>query len=291
MVAPKGFQRNEQDRIITYDLTMHPVVYLVPLADLHEGAKEADHEVSDGYIRWIEERDNARTILNGDLLNCAWKESTPELYEDLITPDQAYSNLVERLEPIKDKILMITRGGHEYSIFKKVGHDYMAMLCHALRPGRVKETDHSQDIPYRPEGGMFSIKMAYKGNSKNTYRVFYGWATHGWGGARTIGAKVKKVEELAWAVDADFYILSHDHTQNIHRFQQLTPPGHAVKDKPQYIVSRRKVLINTGGFLGYSGYSRGKGLLPSDIGTPRLRLEVRFDSKLSTCRKDLHASI
>lgn len=287
----KPAEHNLEDQIIMYDLTMFPVVYVVALADTHEGAAEADHEVSDGYIEWIRERENARTILNGDMMNCAWKDSTPELYEDLVTPDQSYEALIERLEPIKDKILMITRGGHEYSIFKKVGHDYMAMLAHALRPDGVKETDHSQDIPYRPYGGMVGLRMAYKGNPKNAIRVFYGWATHGWGGARTIGAKVKKVEELAWAVDADFYILSHDHTQNVHRFEQLSPPIHTVTGESQYVVSRRKILINTGGFIKYSGYARGKGLLPSDIGTPRLRLEVRRDSKLRSYRKDLHASI
>lgn len=268
--------RDAQDIIVMHDLTRFSKAYVVPLADFHEGARDADHEVSDGYVRWIAERDNAFTILNGDMMNCAWKESTPELWEDLITPDDAYKNLLARLLPIKDKILMITRGGHEESIFRKVGVDFMSHLSHDLG-----------DIPYRPDGGMVGLKLSLHGKKL----IFYGYATHGWGGARTIGAKVKKVEELAWAVDADFYVLSHDHTQNVHRFQVMTPPRTFNPGEPCYMMPVRKILINTGGFIQYSGYARRKGYVPSDIGTPRLRLEIHYTSGLNSTRKDLHASI
>src|SRR3990172_3267835 len=101
------------NEVILKDLGKFKQIYLVPLADLHEGCRDADHDVSDGYIKWIADTPSAFTILNGDLLNSATKDSTPELYEDLVTPDMAYAKLRERLLPIKDKILMITRGGHE----------------------------------------------------------------------------------------------------------------------------------------------------------------------------------
>jgi len=111
--------KDYQFQIVTKDLPQFSQIYLVPIADLHEGSRDADHKVSDGYIQWIAEHENAYSILNGDLMNCATKESTPELYEDLITPDKAYKNLLKRLMPIKDKIIMITRGGHEEHIFRK----------------------------------------------------------------------------------------------------------------------------------------------------------------------------
>lgn len=271
-------ERDFQFQIVMRDLSQFSKVYVVPLADLHEGARDADHEVSDGYIRWIAERDNAFTILNGDLMNCAWKDSTPELFEDLTTPDNAYANLRARLEPIKDKILMITRGGHEESIFRKVGADYMARLAYDLG-----------NIPYRPDGGMVGLRMSFN----NAVRVFFLYATHGWGGARTIGAKVKKVEDLALAADVDCYVLSHDHTQNIHRLNVLRPPRVFKRGKPAYIEIDRRLLINTGGFVQYSGYIRRKGYSPQDLGTPRIRLEIKSHTVGSGTRyyKDLHASI
>ncbi len=66
-------------RVVLKDLSQFSKVYFVPLADFHEGARDADHEISDGYINWIAEHD-AFTILNGDMMNCAWKDSTPELW-------------------------------------------------------------------------------------------------------------------------------------------------------------------------------------------------------------------
>lgn len=269
-------ERDYQSQIVMVDLSQFSKLYLVPLADLHEGARDADHEVSDGYIQWIAERDNARTILNGDLMNCAGKDTSSELWEDLITPDDAYARLRARLMPIKDKILMITRGGHEETIYRKVGVDFMARLAYDLG-----------DIPYRPDGGMVAIRLTRSGHSQ----VFTGWATHGWGGARTIGAKVKKVEDLAQVADVDFYILSHDHTQNIHRLNVLVPPVTNLRwNRPNYITIRRRILINTGGFVEYKGYIRRKGYAPQDLGTPRLRLEIK-ETHREGYHKDLHCSL
>ena len=262
-------------KTVFVDLSQYSQIYLVPLADLHEGARDADHEVSGGYIRWIAEHKNAFTFLNGDVLNCAWKDSSPELYEDLITPDTAYQNLLTRLLPIKSKILMITRGGHEESIFRKVGHDYMADLAHDLG-----------DIPYRPDGGMLALRLAQGGTSDSHTAVFSVYATHGWGAARTIGAKVRKVEDLVMAVDADCYVLSHDHTQNVRRLNTLIPTSNY-----RYLKVSRKLLINTGGFVKYAGYIQRKGYVPTDLGTPRIRMELKYDSKSNQLEKDLHASI
>ena len=267
--------REYNQRVIVRDLSQFSKVYLVALADFHEGARDADHEVSTGYINWIKEHDNAFTILNGDMQNCAWKDSTPEFYEDLITPDDAYYRLRARLEPIKDKILMMTRGGHEYSIYKKVGTDYSARLAYDLG-----------DIPYMPDGGIFGMRL---GLSSHT-AMFWGYATHGWGGARTIGAKLNKVEQLANVANVDMVILSHDHTAAIHRLNVLDPPRSRISfTKPSYLNIQRKVLINTGGFVKYRGYIQRKGYSPQDLGTPRIRLELKYKGK--QIEKDLHASL
>ena len=56
------------ERVIPYSL-----FYVIPLADFHVGAKACALNVIQGYIDWIASRDNAYTILNGDLMNCATK--------------------------------------------------------------------------------------------------------------------------------------------------------------------------------------------------------------------------
>ena len=207
--------------------------------------------------------------------NCAWKDSTPDLFEDLVTPDTAYDALRIRLEPIKDKIIMMTRGGHEEAIFRKVGHDYMAQLAYDLG-----------NIPYRPNGGMFALQL-----SKNNHpRIFTGYAVHGWGGARTIGAKVKKAQDLTLIADVDIYLVAHDHTQNVTRLNMMVPPRSKFSMKhPCYMRVERKILVNTGGFCDYRGYIRRKGYQPQDLGTPRIRLEVKKTK--NDYKKDIHCSV
>ena len=260
------------------DLSQFSQIYLIPLADFHIGAHGVALGVIQGYLDWIKEHNNAFTILNGDLMNCAGKDTSPDLWEDLITLDDAYAQVRDLLMPIKKKILMITRGGHEEAIFRRVGTDFMARLAYDLG-----------QIPYRPNGGMVGIKL-----SKNRHTlVFFTYAVHGWGGARTIGAKIKKTEDLALAVEADCYVLSHDHTQAIHRLNQICPPHSRIScERPIYFQIERQLLINTGGFITYSGYIQRKGYIPQDIGTPRIRMEIKNTSKGGkSYYRDLHASL
>ena len=72
-------QRDYNQQIVMRDLSQFSKVYLVPLADFHIGTDSAI-DVIQGYINWIKERDNAFTFLNGDLMNCAIKTSTSELF-------------------------------------------------------------------------------------------------------------------------------------------------------------------------------------------------------------------
>jgi hypothetical protein len=265
-----------QQQIVIKDLSQHSMVYLVPLADWHIGDRNSALDIIQGYIDWIAERDNAFTVLNGDLMNAAWKDSTPELYDDLITPDQGYAKVLELCQPIKDKILMITRGNHEESIYRKVGHDYMYQLAHDLG-----------DIPYKPDGGMVGMRLRKNG----THMFCWAYAVHGWGGARTIGAKVKKTQDLMMIANAHIFVLSHDHTQNVNRGNVLDPPVTNIRaDKPVYLQTRRKLFINTGGFIRYGGYIQRKGYVPQDLGTPRIRIELK-QSTVEGYHIDLHGSI
>jgi len=271
-------QRSYAQQIVMRDLAQFSKVYLIPLADFHIGNPYVAVDVIRGYIDWIRHRDNAFTILNGDMLNCAGLDTSASIFEDLITPDTAYEQVRAMLMPIKDKILMITMGNHEEAVFRKVGTDYTARLAYDLG-----------DIPYRPDGGMVGLRLQM---SKHRV-VFFCYAVHGWGGARTIGAKVKKAEDLTRVADVDCYILSHDHTQAITRGNILVPPRSRISvTRPIYCRVKRRLQINTGGFIGYKGYIQRKGYTPQDLGTPRIRMEIKNTLKgMMGYHKDLHASL
>jgi len=262
-------------KIIKADLSKHDFIYLVPLSDFHVGAPQADIDAIKGYIDWIAKHKNAYTLLNGDLFNAATKQSTPEIYEyeDMITPDKELLMLEALLKPIKNKILAACSGGHELkNLFKTVRADYTWHLMRNL--GR-------EDV-YTRDGGVLLIKIKPL-NIRDTdvFSVVY---THGWGGARTRGAKIRKLEYLAQAFHADMYVLSHDHTQNLTRDNYLVAP----KWGESKVGIHRKMLVATGGFLGYQGYPLRAGYQQSDLETPRIRLEKKIgeDGKV---RKDIHA--
>jgi hypothetical protein len=186
-----------------------------------------------------------------------------------------YTDLRSLLMPIKDKIIMITRGGHEEKIFRKAGTDFMARLAYDLG-----------NLPYKPDGGMAGLRLS---NSSHDF-VFWVYATHGWGASRTAGSKVNKIEELSKIAEADVFVLSHDHTQNVHRLNVMVPPYTNVRyNRPIFLTQRRKLLVNTGGFVRYAGYIQREGYAPQDLGTPRIRLEIKSDG--TGYHKDLHASI
>ena len=264
-------------KIIKADLTKHDFIYLVPLSDFHIGAPQTDIDAIKGYVDWIASKKNAYTLLNGDLFNAATKQSTAELYEydEMITPDKELLMLEGLLKPIANKILAACSGGHELKhLFKTVGADY---TWHLMRSLGIEER-------YARDGGVLLMKTAPLNVRDKTF--FSAVFTHGWGGARTRGAKMRKLEYLAQAWDADMYILSHDHTQNLGRDNNLTIPTWEQATPSVH----RKLLVATGGFLGYSGYPLRAGYQPADLGTPRIRIAKKVD-EYGEIRKDIHASI
>ena len=272
-------------KIVRADLRKHDFIYLIPLSDLHWDEPQTDRDAVRGYINWIARHDNAYTLLNGDLWTLLGiRRGYGDLYEkgepagmiELMPPDRAIDEMEELLQPIAPKILAVCSGGHELNnMYSVTGSDLTYRLTR-----RLKITER-----YTRDGGVLLIKTKKLSRQDDTFfKILY---THGWGGARTRGGKIRKAEYLAEASEGmDVVVISHDHTQNITRRNVLTVPewNCAVP------VFRRTVLLSTGAFRGYSGYPFRAGYQPSDLGTPRVRLGKRVDES-GKVRNDLHASI
>lgn len=272
-------------KIIKANLQKHDFIYLVPLSDFHWDEPQSDHEAIRGYVNWIAEHENAYTLLNGDLFTLLGiRRGYGDLYEkgepagmiELMSPDRTIDELEELLYPIRDRILTTCSGGHELNnMFSVVGSDLTYQLMRRL--GIEKR--------YARDGGLLLLKT--KAVNRRDHLFFSAIFTHGWGGARTRGAKLRKAEYLAEAAEGiDMVIISHDHTQNVTRKNLLTVPSWDL----EVPLFHRVLLISTGAFRGYSGYPFRSGYQPSDLGTPRIRIGKRVDDE-GNVRKDLHASI
>ena len=268
-------------KIIQADLRKHDFIYLIPLSDFHWDEPESDHDTIRGYIRWIYEHENAFIILNGDLVTAPTQASMASIYEmsepggtiEFPSLDQCTEELYSLFHPVADRIIAADSGGHEFKhLFRVTGSDWTYNLMKRLGREHI----------YARDGGALLIKTkALSRKDKTFFSVIY---THGWGGARTRGAKIRKLEYLAQGMDADIYVMSHDHTQNLARDNYLVP----LWDKTWFV--HRKLLVSSGAFRGYAGYPFRSGYQPSDLGTPRVRIGKRLDPD-GTVRKDIHASI
>jgi hypothetical protein len=213
-------------------------------------------------IDFVQSTDNARLVLGGDLAEAVTKLSKGDVYHQTLTPQDQRDAIIEILMPVKDKILGMVTGNHEMRIYNETGIDLSKDIADAL------------DVPYRPEGILLKI-MFGNGNSSHDDApyTFWGYCTHGYGGARTKSAKAVKVERLSTWVRADFYCMSHDHVVNVAPDLDLVPDNRGTVDSNTgfltgKITAHRKMLVKTNAYLKWGGYSEMGGFPPTDLTTP-----------------------
>jgi hypothetical protein len=144
--------------------------------------------------------------------------------------------------------------------------------------------DVSKDIakelgcPYWPEAIMLKISFGDNNNrTKGSPYTYFLYCTHGYGTARTSGAKIMKAERLISQVDADCYIVSHDHTELAEPVAYLVPDPRTHIDKATGFTvgkfkEKKKLVVKSGAFLKWGGYAQMGGFPPSILGTPKITL-------------------
>jgi len=238
----------------------------VVLSDLHFGNPYCSVKHFTRTLDYIKRTDNCVVWLNGDLLEAVTKQSKGDIYTQNLTPQQQRDDVLDLLMPIKEKILGMTTGNHEQRIYNETGVDLSEDIAKAL------------GVPYRPEGMLFKLSFG-KGNEwhKESPFVFWGYMTHGYGGARTKGAKAIKVERVgSWIPRCDFVAMSHDHVVNVAPEITFDFDNRGYYGKDGFlsgkIIAHRKMLVKTNSFLRWGGYAESGGFPPSDLSTPLIML-------------------
>ena len=203
-------------------------------------------------------------ILVGDLCESSIKTSKGDIFKQAGSPQDQRDWVTEHLLPVKHKLLAATTGNHEERIMNEVGIDISADIAKAL------------GIPYRATGVMLKISFG-GGNERHPEKpyVYWGYATHGYGGARTKSAKAVKVERTATFVDADWYAMAHDHVTNAAPDIYLKPDPRTHVDPVSgytigHVQAKRKMLVKTSAYLKWGGYSERGGCQPTDLESPEI---------------------
>lgn len=246
------------DRGIT-DLVIHTG------ADWHVGDMFCREKEIDQMLREVQTHDNHYLILDGDLANNATKSSVSDGYAEKLTPQQQLERIEQKLEPVKDKILLWVPGNHEYRTYKESGIDIskvaamqLGILDRYCATGGLLFLRFGQETKGRPESN---------GSGKVRQICYTIYANHGSGGGRKEGAKAVRLADMASIVDADIYIHAHTHLPMI-----MKEAFYRTDARNSTYAKVDKLFVNTASSLDYGGYGEMYEFKPSSRTSPVLSL-------------------
>jgi predicted phosphodiesterase len=222
-------------------------ITIIPIADVHLGARECMEQEFISFINSIADKPNVYVCLLGDLLNNAVKSSVSNIYEELYRPSEAKRMMAKILEPIRDRILFSVTGNHERRSSREVDADINADIMCKL------------DLEHLHRENVAFVKLQFGNVSGNglrnpTYTIV---GMHGAGGGALTGASVNRNERTGYAIDnMDALIVGHSHRPAV------TQPGKIYIDTRNNTVKIKpfKVITATS-WLNWGGYSAQKQLI------------------------------
>lgn len=245
---------------------------ILPLSDIHLGSAGCDISKLQETINYILASPNRYWIGIGDYLDCI---NITDHRFDPYSIDPRYNipmlsrliktqtdDLISFLTPIKEKCLGLLTGNHEETIRLRYHHDVLYEICE-------RWDMRGCNIGY---DGFIRLRFIRNKstNSPPASHVFVIYASHGFGGSRTSGPKVNRLEGVAHSFDADIIILAHEHKKVI------APP--IIKlglNERGDLIQKKQIAVMSGSFKksyvqNATSYEEKAGYPPSDLGTVKI---------------------
>ena len=205
-------------------------ITIVPIADVHLGARECMEQEFIKYIDSVKDRNDLRFVLCGDLLNNGIKSSVSSVYDEVYRPSEAKRMMAKILEPIRDRILCAVRGNHEARSSRETDdcpvYDIMAKL--------------DLEELYRENMAFLKLQFGdrtFAGKQRPTYTIA---VSHGSGGGTLVGSGINKNTRFAYSVDnLDCLITGHTHRPAV------TQPGKIYIDTQNNQVTLKPFKVVT----------------------------------------------
>lgn len=245
-------------KVIKRDLSVDiDKITIIPISDVHIGDKTSNLKAFKEVLERIKTEPNTFTILNGDLCNIALKTSKSDVYSDELTPMEQVLEIIRFLEPIKDKILVMSNGNHEDRITKDTSIDVLYLVAKQLKLEQV----------YSPS--WWYLYLSFGKTNKNRPVLYTISGYHGFGGSASTGAKANKVKKMSQVVLADVYLMSHVH-EPINTKGIIFVPDYQHKS----IVKKEMYYCISNSFVEYeNSYAEKMGLIPSNTGINEIELD------------------
>lgn len=243
-----NFQTNYELLFLRFDALDKKNIHLFVIADTHLGLAGSREDYLQTAIDYINNTPNSYILINGDLIDGVNRTSKGDIFRQLYSPDEQVDRVVKMLTPVKDKILAAISGNHEK---RADGHDYMREIARRL------------SVNHHPIATLLELRVGQKKNNKPyTYTIY---ATHGYGGGATKGAKANKLERYSNVIVSDVLIVSHYH-ESITANRIFAIPDLYNKR----VITKKQKLVLTSAWCDYGDYGMTHGFPPSAIELPEL---------------------
>ena len=219
------------------------------MSDIHLGSPNLNKKLLKETIEYIKNNDDVFTILNGDLIDMTLKTSIGDVYQNTMSPMEQVESLIELIQPIKDKILVVACGNHERRTIKETNIDVLKLVCNQL------------GIADRYTDGAYYLYLYFgeKEQGRKAPMVYTVSGNHGYGGGRNIGGKANRLVDMSNVAVADLYIMSHTHTP-VSTKKSIYIPDYSNKS----VTLREMHFLMTNSFLDYeNSYGEIQGYHPT----------------------------
>jgi predicted phosphodiesterase len=279
--------------IISHNLPETHQIYL--LGDTHEGSKLQDSEGFQQTLEEIRKKKNAFFVHLGDLAEAIMIDDSRYDKETIANgkdvPLLQYRDVRNKLRPVKDRLLAVLMGNHDWKHIRKVGNLVRDYVCADL------------GVPY----GTYTCKLVIRdAKAKLMYKIFL---THGFGAlSSNADDPVRQIANMQLALKrklrdkaADCAIMAMGHN---HKLLTVNPlPTLYLNDEEgdikqhyiegiqsaPYIHPDHRWYCATGSFfklyeLGMSGYGEVFGYDPHELGCCIVHVEnkriIRVEKKI-----------
>ena len=231
-------------------------VKLIPLGDIHLGAKGCDEELLQKVVDRIKNDPDTYWLGMGDycdninISDPRWDGNVADWIKtgDLSNLAKVQADkLLEYIYPIRHKCIGLLEGNHEDKLRRRYSNsmaDYVAVEM------GVPNLTYTAHIRWR-------LERQTDGVSKNPCREVIIYATHGAGGGRYLGGKINRLIGTEIGFEANIYLMGHVHEKLSYIIPNLRVYGSGADIRH---IHDDKYFILTGTFLKtYENNARSYG--------------------------------
>jgi len=236
--------------MISHKIRGFESIEIYPLADMHIGSRELNEAALKRTINEILDKPYRYVVLAGDLIDNGVKSSVTSGYDAMMQPAEQRRYAAELIAPLKDRILCMISGNHEYRSRKDTDTDPIELIASKL------DIEHL----YRPDIAFIKLDLGDRTNHRERSPKYCIAVAHGTGGGVTLGAGLSKTEPFGLAMGVDLLITGHSH-------KPATAPTLRLEcDMQKGVMVPREIRIMVAtGWLDYGGYPTRKLYKPVAI--------------------------